>query len=129
VLVTNLADGWNSLCRLLAREHGRFQLQVKSTRLPVEWAQHFIQVWNGGEEIRLVRAMRDSDGWEFFQKGEPQDFEEKDLYARRIIRQRLDREAISRYLGRIGWDIAEQSFWESDTDATYFGETSKRPIP
>ncbi|HXE86858.1 MAG TPA: hypothetical protein VN524_08690, partial [Hyphomicrobiaceae bacterium] len=76
VLVTNLSDGWNSLCHLLAKEHGQFQLQVKSTRPHVEWPLHSLQVWNGGQSVRLVRAMRDTDGWDFFQKGEPQDFEE-----------------------------------------------------
>jgi hypothetical protein len=86
---------------------------------------HVIQVWNSGKPIRLVRTMRDSGGWEFFQKGELQDFEEKDLYHRRIIRQRLDREAIIRYVRRKGWDIADRSFWESTTEATYFDEIAK----
>ena len=90
---------------------------------------HCIQVWNGGTPIRLVRTMRDSDGWEFFQKGEVQSFEETDLYDKRIIRQRLDREAIIRYLQRIGWDVDNHSFWESDTEVIYFDETSKRPVP
>ena len=36
VLVTNLWDGWSSLSYLLAKEHGRFQVQVKSTRRQVE---------------------------------------------------------------------------------------------
>ncbi len=70
-------------------------------------------------------AMRDSDAWKFFQKGEPQDFEEVALYEKRIIRQRLDRGAIIRYLRRIGWDISKLSFWESTMEATYFEEISK----
>ena len=73
--------------------------------------------------------MRDDDGWEFFQKGEPQPFEENDLYDKRIIRQRLDQEIIVRYLRRVGWDIAKRSFWESDTEASYFEETSKWSMP
>jgi hypothetical protein len=125
VLVTNLRDGWNSLCHLLAREHSQFQLQVKSTRPHVEWPLHALQVWNGGHSIRFVRTMLDSGVWDFFQKGEPQEFEDRGLYDKRIIRQRFDRAAIVCCLQRIGWDISKSSFWESDMEATYFEETSK----
>jgi hypothetical protein len=48
VLVVNLMDGWNSLCHLLAKEHGQLQLQVKSTRPRVEWPLNSIQVRNRG---------------------------------------------------------------------------------
>ena len=128
-LSQNLTDGWSSLCHLLAKDHGQLQLQVNSTRDAVQWPMHCIQVWYGGTPIRLVRTMRDADGWEFFQKGEVQSFEEVDLYDKRISRQRLDRVAVVRYLQRVGWDVHNRSFWESDMEATYFDETSKRPVP
>jgi hypothetical protein len=120
VLVTNLVDGWNSLCHNLAREHRQFQIQAKSTRPGAEWPQNKIDVWSDGKSSRVVMAMRDSDAWKFFQKGEPQDFEEVALYEKRIIRQRLDRDAIIRYLRRIGWDISKLSFWESTIEANIF---------
>jgi hypothetical protein len=125
VLVANLQDGWSSLCHLLAREHRQFQIQAKSTRPGAAWPQNKIDVWGDGERSRVVMAMRDTDAWKFFQKGEPRDFEEVALYERRIIRQRLDRDAIVRYLRRIGWDISKPSFWESTMEATYFEEISK----
>jgi hypothetical protein len=100
-------------------------LQAISTRLNVEYPSNRIEVWKTGKSIRKVIAMRDSDEWEFMERGELQDFEEKDLYRNRIIQKRLDRQAITRYLRRVGWDISDQSFWKSDVDAIYFEETAK----
>jgi hypothetical protein len=70
-------------------------------------------------------VMRDSDAWIFVQKGEPEDFEDVELYNNRLKRDRLNREAVTRYLRKLGWGIDEPSFWKA-SDAVYFEETSKR---
>jgi hypothetical protein len=69
--------------------------------------------------------MRDSDEWVFFQKGEPQGFEEPELYLLRLKRDRLNRVIIVRYLQRCGWDIARASFWDAP-EAVYFEELRKQ---
>ena len=125
VLVTNVADGWNSLCHLLAKEHNQFQLQAISTKSGAVYPKHRIEIWNSGRSVRIVMAIRDSDNWEFFQRGEPLAFEEKELYENRAIRKRIDRAIIKRYFARIGWDLSGQTFWESNTEAVFFEETSK----
>lgn len=124
-LVTNLADGWNSLCHLVATEHRRFQIQVISTRDNVKYPQHRIEVWHNGMSTRVVMAMRDSDEWVFVDKGEPEGFEETALYQKRLIKDRLNRAIIVRCLQRIGWDVTQSSFWEAE-DAVYFEELRKR---
>jgi len=115
----------SAICYLLAKEHGQFQLLVTSERPQVEYPKDRIEVWKAGQSTRVVTAMLDSDEWKFFQKCEPEEFEEIDLYRNKTIKRRLDREAISRYLRKIGWDIHKRSFWDSGTDATYFEELFK----
>ena len=125
-LITNVADGWNSLCHLVASEHQRFQIQVISTTDNADYPQHRIEVWRNGRSTRVVMAMRDTDQWIFVEKGEPEDFEETKLYERRLIKNRLDRGIVVRYLQRIGWDVTQLSFWESESEAIYFEELRKR---
>jgi hypothetical protein len=126
VLITNLADGWNSLAYLIAREHQQFQVQVISTRSGAEYPQNLIKVWRNGQCTRTVMAMRDSDKWVFLSDGELESFEDKLLYKNRIKKDRLDRQSIIRYLGKIGWNIANKSFWQAEGEAFYYEEVRKR---
>ena len=125
VMITNVADGWNSLCHLIAREHLEFQIQVISTRPGVEYPQNFLEVWRAGESVRKIMAMRDSDKWLFFQEGTPEGFEETERYNLKTKRDRLNRDSVIRSLRKIGWNIEQSSFWTATGDAIYFDETRK----
>jgi hypothetical protein len=82
VLVTNLADGWNSLSDNIAKEHDEFQMQIISTRTEAQYPKNSLEVWRHGLSVRKIMAMRDSDDWIFFQGGAPEDYENQSFYAR-----------------------------------------------
>lgn len=128
VLVCDLADGWASLSFLLARELKGFQIRVLSTQDGVKYPQNLFEVWRLGESIRFVMAMRDSDKWQFFERGAVQPFEDVALYKESLKKNRLSRSILKRYLERIGWDIAQKIFWQSKELAVYFTENETGPL-
>ena len=126
VLICNLRDGWASLSWLLAKELKSLQIRISSTPQGAEYPQSLFELWQAGQSIRLVMAMRDSDKWVFVERGATQPFEEPDLYKKFRKKARLERETLVRYSRRIGWDIAEDDFWTSDEPGTYFAENAHR---
>ncbi len=125
VFISNRADGWNSLCYLLAEKHKAFQVQVTSTRDDVKYPKHMIQVWQAGQSTRIVMVLRDSDKWVFSERGELQNFEEKEFYSNRFVKKRLNRVIIRKYLKKIGFNIECLEFWQSIDNAVYFEEAQK----
>jgi hypothetical protein len=125
VLITNLADGWNSLSYNIAKEHKRFQMQVISTKPDAEYPRNSFEVWRSGVSVRKVISMLDSDAWVFFQKGTPEDFEDLGYYERPQKKHRLDRDIIDIYLAKNGWHVSDLSFWEASGEAIYFEELRK----
>ncbi len=128
IIITNLADGWNSLAHLVAREHNCFQIQIISTLLDVLFPINRFEVWRSGVSVRSVLAMRDTDEWKFFQKGEPEFFEDKNYYNTKLKKNKLNREIIVRYIERIGINIRDERFWRANDAAIYYEESrSGRP--
>jgi hypothetical protein len=63
-------------------------------------------------QLRSVAAGKyDTGRWEFHESGEPQPFEERDRYSARLIRDRLDRDMLLRYLGALGIRADDPDFW------------------
>jgi hypothetical protein len=122
VVITNKADGWNSLFHLIAKEHHEFQIQVISTQDDVEYPKNKIEIWRSGQSVRTVMVIRDSDKWVFFEKGEIEKFEQQHLYKNRIKKMRLNRNHIIEYCQSIGWDITKDSFWKTDQESIYYEE-------
>lgn len=127
VMVTNLADGWNSLAWLISKEHPSRQLQIRSSRKDDEYPVHELQIVSRGQEERLVRVMRDSDRWEFFERGPRRDFEDIEGYSARLVRKRLDRPKIVSYLHALGWDVESADFWRSERPAIYYDRAASFP--
>jgi hypothetical protein len=119
-IVTNFADGWNSLSYALAKKSTSLVVQIISTQDGVEYPKHSFQVWRDGVRNRVVHVLRDSDKWTFFQEGPIDSFETPAHYDRRRIRDRLNREIIVEYVRALGWDIADGDFWRSKECVTYF---------
>ena len=65
-----------------------------------------------GKEVRIVYAMKDPK-WKFYCQGEIQPFEDKELYQRKMIKRRLDKDALISYCIKLGIDIRDDAFWES----------------
>jgi hypothetical protein len=131
VLITNVADGWNSLCHLIEKEHRAYQIQIISTGADIEFPQNRLETWMDGESKRVVMVMRDSDNWIFFQKGRQEPFEDTELYKARTKRKRLDREIIIEYMKLAGYDLTNDSFWRTSGEAIYYEEQwkTKGPAP
>ena len=83
------------------------------------------QLWRNGVRERSVMVMRDSDKWVFFEKGQLEEFEEPELYGRRLKRERLDRVALLRYLKRLGFDLNDPLFWSTAQPCTLFRQQNK----
>jgi hypothetical protein len=66
--------------------------------------------------------MREDPSWEFYQRGELRSFEDPANYKKRRIADRLNREILLTYLGKLGWDLANPKFWTSQHPAVYIDE-------
>jgi hypothetical protein len=128
VIVTNLADGWNSLSHQLARETCALAIQLTSTQHDAIHAKQSFQLWRNGKEVRLVMVLQDDPRWTFFARGDLEAFEEPELYTRRRIADRLDRDALIRYCARLGWNLGSDGFWQSDRSAVYFEQMRKLTV-
>ena len=67
--------------------------------------------------LRRLMASKDEEGWDFAQEGSVQPFENPDYYKRRLIKDRLNREIITEYMEKLGFDISRDIFWESTKPA------------
>jgi len=95
------------ISKVIAGMHFSFRL----SRLDVEYPGNFITVVENGKALRVVYAMRDSDRWVFFEKGDPLPIEDVNLYQARWKKDRLTPEIISAYLRRIGYGSLQKGFW------------------
>lgn len=128
VLMTNLRDGWSSVCGLLAHCHLETQAQIICTPENTEYPKYALEVWRGGDSIRSLMLMKDSDQWQFYHSGAALPFETIERYDRRPKKARVDRRLIVAYLRDLGWDLGDDSFWEAAGDQLWFEEDiMKRP--
>ncbi|WP_232213821.1 hypothetical protein [Prevotella sp. oral taxon 317] len=51
--------------------------------------------------------------WKFLCQGEIQPFEDKELYQQKMIKRRLDKDALISYCIKLGIDIRDDAFGES----------------
>ena len=74
--------------------------------------------------------------WIFCQEGPVQPFENADYYTRRRIKDRFNREIITEYMLKIGYDITHDDFWTTvqtawvvwtDFKGTISGPTKRKP--
>lgn len=70
-----------------------------------------------GNIRRNLAAIKEGRGWVFHALGPVQPFEDLECYKRRLVKDRLNRQIITEYMRRLGADIADDSFWQSDQPA------------
>jgi hypothetical protein len=124
VLLSNLSDGWQTLAHGLATSTPGRHVSIRS--ISGEYPLHEMHVWSDGRSIRCVRAMKDPR-WDFFERGPRLEFEDSELYHERLVRRRLGRATLVRYLNALGWDAAQDGFWESARSARYVEERFQKP--
>jgi hypothetical protein len=99
------------------RRFGYPGVSVRSTTQEVDWPINEFVTYQGGAEQRVVRVMKDSPRWNFFQRGEPLPFEAQTPYAAKRVRDRFQREALLAYVEAWGAPVGRTEFWQSDQDA------------
>lgn len=123
VFITNLSDGWFTLVNCICAE-----LKVKCITVSLatdknQYPCNAMRIYEGGKEVRYVRAMLDSDRWDFFEKGESLPFEEESNYRKHRIKDRVNKQLLLGYLKSLKLDVYVDSFWMSQSSATYiFGQ-------
>jgi hypothetical protein len=76
--------------------------------------------------LRRLMAYKDEDRWDFGQEGPIQPFENPGYYARRLKKDRLNREIITEYMKQLGFLIAQDDFWETDKPAHFLWQERPR---
>jgi hypothetical protein len=122
VFVSNSQDGWYTLVNCICRDLGCKCIRITSTLDNVVYPANSFRVYEQGRDVRFVRAMLDSDRWDFFEEGAVQQFENAANYRKRRIRDRLNRAVIIDYLKRIDIDIYREDFWTTESTALYIRE-------
>jgi hypothetical protein len=96
-IVTSVEAGWPFLGVVIER-CGWTAAAVRYSRDSVVE----LQIWTDGREIRHLRALLD-EHWTWYAKGPALPFEERELYRRRRIRDRLSGTLVERYLTALGF--------------------------
>jgi hypothetical protein len=94
VLITNRADGWNSLSYLIAEQHRKLQAQMLSTQADTAYHKNRFQIWRDGKSCRIVVLIKDDDECVFYQKGHVEIFENIDVYKGTLKKNRLTRDVL-----------------------------------
>ncbi len=68
---------------------------------------------------RFVEACKCEAGWYFGERGPVQDFENTSNYTRELKRERLTIDIVIGYLKCLGFQIADDNFWNTDRPAIY----------
>jgi hypothetical protein len=77
---------------------------------------------------RRIMSSKDINGWEFVQEGTMQSFENSSYYKRRLLKNRLNREIVTEYMGKLGIDIVRNEFWETARPAILLYQTRSHLI-
>lgn len=102
------------------KRFGYSATSARSTSQTVEWPINEFIARSGKEKQRIVRAMKDTPRWEFYENGEALPFEAQSNYAARLIRDRFQREALLTYLEHWGAPVRKAEFWKSHQEAITF---------
>jgi hypothetical protein len=119
LFMSNVADGYRSMIFSVSRSIPGVHLMFCVCRSDLEYPGNFVEAAAGGEFVRAIYSLRDSNGWVFFEKGAPLTFEDVDNYRARRKRDRLTPEIVSSYLKRIGYASLRQEFWIDETASAH----------
>ena len=117
LFVSSVADGYSSMIYTISGRIPGLHVAVEVSSLSRQYPRNALKVIAGQEAVRIVYSMRDTNSWEFFEKGGCLPFEEAEFYMARRKRDRLTPDIISEYLYRIGYGTLDAGFWTSSERA------------
>jgi|GEM_PF-2131051 len=119
VFYINYEDGWASFVELYSKKFSKKCIQVGISGREIKYPMFkFSYITNNNH--RIIICYKDNDKWEFFQKGELLPFENESYYLKYKIKDRLPGELVIKYLKESGWDIQENTFWQTTKSAYNF---------
>jgi hypothetical protein len=113
LFVSSVADGYSSMIYMMSTQVPGLHIAIEVSSLSCEYPRNAITAIAEGSAVRVVYAMRDSQAWDFFEKGDPLPFEDANLYRERQRRERLTPDIISQSLSRFGYGSLSDDFWIS----------------
>lgn len=113
LFVSSVADGYSSMIYMVSKQVPGLHLAVQVSSPSSEYPRNALTAIATDREVRVIYSMRDTNGWDFFEKGEPLPFENLTFYESRPKRERLTPEIISEYLIRFGYGSLDRDFWVS----------------
>lgn len=118
VLIPNSGDGRIQLMRHLNR---RFQIRYFSARLARDHKKQGVCSFEHADEtgVKRVAYVILDRGWEFYEQGPVLPFEKSVYYQHRRIADRLTPAIVIEYLKTLGWDLEDEAFWKSKSEAWF----------
>lgn len=111
VFFPNLEDGWSSLVHCILSRSDFRAVSIRVSPLSVAYPICEFSLHAGRDVRRIVRVMRDSPSWQFFEDGPPQPFEHLDSYQARLIKNRFTQDMLCDYMSILGWPVTSPAFW------------------
>ena len=112
--MATFSDGWATLIHNMGTTYKHDCLKIRISSVTAIYPICELFYYEGGEEKRLIRSMKDEPRWEFYQKGAPLQFEKLDYYKKRRIKDRFSEELLLEYLLMMGWNIRDEIFWKTE---------------
>jgi hypothetical protein len=118
IFFSNLQDGWHTLIHILSKKY-LFPSYTIALENILSEEPHFLFYYHEGEKERIVRAMKESNRWNFYEEGIPLIFENLDNYTKKRIKDRVTKEMLIGYLKYLNWDILDDAFLNSSKAILY----------
>ncbi|HET6247318.1 MAG TPA: hypothetical protein VFE47_06405 [Tepidisphaeraceae bacterium] len=129
VLTGIYADGLNHSVFRLSEDRPYAWVNVRMYSSPV-YPGCFLDYYADRRKTeRRLLATTDERGWDFAQKGPVQPFENTEYYSRRLIKDRLNREIITEYLEKLGYQVMDDNFWEPNGPPILLWQERPNPPP
>jgi len=124
LIESNINDGYSSLTHMVSSTLPESKcIQILSA--PVgrnEWPIEEFGLLQNRRYLRFVRTMLDTGGWEYWEEGQLQPFEEPEIYKKRNKKDRVTRELIVRYLSKLGINLAQIASGEGVQLSAFYTE-------
>ena len=122
VMFANIMDGYARLTQFVSKKYGLEYYNVRISDGTSQMAEAYHFHYYSPSRVRHLLCYQDPQ-WEFYEEGEPLEFEDVELYKSRLKKNRLNREIILQYLKRLGWDIMNENFWRTENVVYEFVQT------
>jgi hypothetical protein len=118
IFFSNLGDGWHSLIHILSTKY-LFPSYTIALENILSEEPHFLFYYQEDKKKRIVRAMKESNRWNFYEDGTPLVFENLDNYTKKRIKDRVTKQILLDYLKCLNWDILDDAFLNSSKAILY----------